>query len=128
MLAHLLFFTYSSNKTNFHFVTDPSASQKSMELQLKSPVSSGRRVPYRIETKNLSYKIRGQFGELSWAWCCGTPKRAPKFILKDVNCEARPGEITAIAGPSGAGKTTLQEILAGMISPRKMSGQVLVND
>ncbi|KAG7953523.1 hypothetical protein I3843_12G113300 [Carya illinoinensis] len=94
-----------------------------MELQLKSPVSSGRRVPYRIETKNLSYKIRGQFGELSWAWCCGTPKRAPKFILKDVNCEARPGEITAIAGPSGAGKTTLQEILAGMISPRKMSAK-----
>lgn len=44
-----------------------------------------------------------------------------------MNCEARPGEITAIAGPSGAGKTTLLEILAGRIPPCKVSGQVLIN-
>ena len=94
---------------------------------MELPVSSGKRIPYRIETKNVSYKLCGLFDELNWV-CFETPKRAPKFILSDVNCEARPGEITAIAGPSGAGKTTLLEILAGKISPRNVSGQVLVND
>uniref|UniRef100_A0A2N9EXU5 ABC transporter domain-containing protein n=1 Tax=Fagus sylvatica TaxID=28930 RepID=A0A2N9EXU5_FAGSY len=90
---------------------------------MELPVSSGKRIPYRIETKNVSYKLCGLFDELNWV-CFETPKRAPKFILSDVNCEARPGEITAIAGPSGAGKTTLLEILAGKISPRNVSGQV----
>lgn len=82
---------------------------------------------YRLETKNLSYKLCSKFDELR-SLCFGSnPRRGSKFILKDVNCEAKPGEITAIAGPSGAGKTTLLEILAGRIPACKVSGQVLVN-
>ncbi|KAF3442429.1 hypothetical protein FNV43_RR16345 [Rhamnella rubrinervis] len=100
-----------------------------MELPMELPVSCGRRTPYTIETKSLYYKLDTQFHEMNWVVCCGGfQRRAPNFILKDVTCEARPMEITAIAGPSGAGKTTLLEVLAGKISPRKVSGQVLVND
>ncbi|XP_059661437.1 ABC transporter G family member 10 [Cornus florida] len=101
-----------------------------MELPVKAPRSSGRKVSYRIETKNLCSTFQSQFDELNWLWlyCGKTPKQASRFILRDVNCEAKPGEITAIAGPSGAGKTTLLDILAGTISPGKVSGQVLVND
>ncbi|XP_050369584.1 ABC transporter G family member 10 [Argentina anserina] len=98
-----------------------------MELPVKSPVGGGQRTPYRIETRNLSYKLCAQFDEMKWG-LCGGAKRVPSFILKNVNCEARPAEITAIAGPSGAGKTTLLEILAGKISPKKVCGQVLVNN
>ncbi|XP_021287578.1 ABC transporter G family member 10 [Herrania umbratica] len=101
-----------------------------MELPVKSPVAGGRKAPYRLETKNLSYKLSSKFEEFGWVFCgLINPERGPKFILKGVNCEARPGEITAIAGPSGAGKTTLLEILAGRIPPCKVSsGEVLVND
>ncbi|KAF1880940.1 hypothetical protein Lal_00022970 [Lupinus albus] len=91
------------------------------------PNACTRKNPYRLETKNLSYKLCSQFDEYK-SLCFGlNPRRGSKYILKDVNCEARPGELTAIAGPSGAGKTTLLEILAGRISPCKVSGQVFVN-
>lgn len=95
---------------------------------MERPISGNQRTYYRIEARNLCYKISENFDGLNWLCCSGSSKRGPKFILKNVNCEAKAGEITAIAGPSGAGKTTLLEILGGNIPLGKISGQVLVND
>ncbi|KAF2287334.1 hypothetical protein GH714_039660 [Hevea brasiliensis] len=87
-----------------------------MKMPVKASVSGGWKSSYRLETRNLSCKLSSKFDELNWVCFGRTQHRVPnKFILKDVNCEARPGEITAIAGPSGAGKTTLLEILAGKV-------------
>lgn len=91
------------------------------------PISCTSKTPYRIETKNLSCRLCSQLDELRSLCFGSTPRRGTKLILKDVNCEARPGELTAIAGPSGAGKTTLLEILAGRVTRCEVSGQVLVN-
>ncbi|XP_057464658.1 ABC transporter G family member 10-like [Actinidia eriantha] len=94
---------------------------------MELPVSGGKRPSYKLETKNLSYTFCGPYDELNWIPIFKSQNRPAKFILHDVNCEARPGEITAIAGPSGAGKTTLLEIMSGKISPGKVSGRVLIN-
>jgi len=41
------------------------------------------------------------------------------YILKDINLNINPGEIIAIIGPSGAGKTTLIRLIAGLYNANK---------
>ncbi|KDP31788.1 hypothetical protein JCGZ_12249 [Jatropha curcas] len=97
-----------------------------MELPRRAPNSAGPKTQYRIKAKKLSYKLSHQVDECHWLpW---KKKADNAYILRNVSCEARPGEVMAIAGPSGAGKTTLLEILAGMIPPSRVSGHVLVNE
>ena len=38
-------------------------------------------------------------------------------LLNDVSFTARPGSLTAIIGPSGAGKTTLAKLVGGALTP-----------
>lgn len=106
----------------------PSFSFSLMELPVKAPDSSSYKPPYRIRTKELSYRLSPRFDQLSCFGSWDEPGHVPRYILKNVTCEARPWQITAIAGPSGAGKTTLLEILAGVVQRNRISGHVLVND
>ena len=104
-----------------------------MELPVKAPDGSGScrsQLQYSIRSKDLSYRLSRRYDDLSCFGCWDERTgHVARYILKNVNCEARPGEITAIAGPSGAGKTILLEVLAGVVRPsRQVSGHILVND
>lgn len=46
-------------------------------------------------------------------------------ILEDVSFEARPGEVLALVGPSGAGKTTLVNLIPRFFDPT--SGQICID-
>ena len=59
-----------------------------------------------IEVKNLSFN------------------RGERVIYDNVNLKIRRGQITAIMGPSGTGKTTLLRLIGGQLSPDQ--GQVLL--
>ncbi|CAN4103253.1 unnamed protein product [Withania somnifera] len=84
---------------------------------------------YKIEARNLAYKLPPKYNEFKWVdKKLATNNKTSTYILRNVNCEAKPGEITAVAGPSRAGKTTLLDILAGNVDPSRVSGHVLVND
>ena len=54
------------------------------------------------------------FKDVSWqvsvGGCCGSGAKT-KTIIQDLNGDARSGEVLAILGPSGAGKTTLINVL-----------------
>ena len=49
-----------------------------------------------------------------------------KVVLKNVNIEAKSGEVVGLLGPNGSGKTTLFNIILGLVIPNK--GKVLFND
>jgi len=46
-------------------------------------------------------------------------------VLKDINLEARPGQTIALVGPTGAGKTSIVNLLARFYEPQK--GSILVD-
>jgi ATP-binding cassette subfamily C protein len=48
-----------------------------------------------------------------------------KWVLKSVNISFKPGELTAIVGETGAGKTSLMNLINGMYVPQK--GRILID-
>ena len=60
-----------------------------------------------IEVKNLSFN------------------RGERIIYDNVNLQIRRGQITAIMGPSGTGKTTLLRLIGGQLTPD--AGQVMLD-
>ncbi|XP_021295420.1 ABC transporter G family member 24-like [Herrania umbratica] len=56
-----------------------------------------------------------------------TLKGKGKHLLRCVTGKIKPGRITAVMGPSGAGKTTFISALAGKAIGCKMTGLILIN-
>ncbi len=48
-----------------------------------------------------------------------------RWILKDINLKFQPGELVAIVGETGAGKTTIMNLINGMYIPQK--GRILID-
>jgi ATP-binding cassette subfamily C protein LapB len=69
-----------------------------------------RRFKGKISTQHLAFRYA----------------QRPEAVLRNIQLEIRPGEMVAITGPSGVGKTTLLRIMAGLYPPAM--GSVLVDD
>ncbi|KAF4121761.1 ABC-type branched-chain amino acid transport system, ATPase component [Geosmithia morbida] len=65
--------------------------------------------PVSLQFKNVSYSLNG------------------KSILQDIQGICKPGEVTAIMGASGAGKTTFLDILARKNKRGQIGGEFYVN-
>ncbi|KDQ18610.1 hypothetical protein BOTBODRAFT_28990 [Botryobasidium botryosum FD-172 SS1] len=80
-----------------------------------------------LEWRDVRYVIGGG----KRAWPLGLRKRKggmdtddPKVLLKGIDGRADAGNLVAILGPSGAGKTTFVELLAGKEKVGRMTGSV----
>jgi len=78
--------------------------------------SRGVMLPIDIVCDNLSLTIPAKDGN------------PEKSLLSGVNAHIKPGHLTAIMGPSGAGKTILLSAILGKLSPSwSTTGSILIN-
>ncbi|HJN09893.1 MAG: ATP-binding cassette domain-containing protein [Pirellulaceae bacterium] len=58
---------------------------------------------------------------------CGvTQHYGVRPVLRHIELQIKAGELTAIVGPNGMGKSTLLGVIAGVLSPNKGSSRSLV--
>jgi ATP-binding cassette, subfamily C, bacterial LapB len=77
-------------------------------------------------TRAPRYFFREFRGKVSLQRLAFRYAQRPEAILRGVQLEMKPGEMIAITGPSGVGKTTLLRLVAGLYPPSL--GSVLVDD
>ncbi|XP_048231490.1 ABC transporter G family member 28 isoform X2 [Ricinus communis] len=96
--------------------------EKAMEAQQNNLTFSG---VVKIAT-NIEIKRRLLI-EISFKDLTLTLKAKNKHLLRCVTGKIKPGRITAVMGPSGAGKTTFLSALAGKPIGCRVSGLILIN-
>jgi ATP-binding cassette subfamily B protein len=96
------------------------ATERLMELlHSRSPVTSPAH-PARLPDRQTGSSIR--FEALTFHY----PSRPAVAALQDFSLSVAPGETVALVGPSGAGKTTVFQLLLRFYDPQ--SGRLLLND
>ena len=105
-------------------------------LQIKGSIGSATPTLELIELLGSEEPIDNNIDKLRFDYPGFTPEvdisgvslaypGSSRLALDDVNLEINTGEIVALVGPSGAGKTTLVDCLLGILDPDK--GKVLIS-
>lgn len=72
-----------------------------------------------VQTKHEGFSPNIQISNVSITY----PEKSDRALL-DVSLQVQPGTVVAIVGPSGAGKTSLVDVLLGVIEPDSGSAQI----
>ncbi|RLN26531.1 hypothetical protein BBI17_009602, partial [Phytophthora kernoviae] len=102
---------------DYNLVKTPRNSLTGGEAVLSvAPVSDKHFIPVTVAFKDLWYSVPDPVN----------PKDTID-LLKGISGYALPGTITALMGSSGAGKTTLMDVIAGRKTGGKIQGEILLN-
>ncbi len=103
--------------TNFNELQQGQASLKRLkEIELENEEKSN----YRGDLINTKPRGSIQFRNIDFAY------KSNKKVIKDLSLEINAGEVVAIVGPSGGGKSTLFSLLLGFIKPQ--NGGIFIDD
>jgi iron complex transport system ATP-binding protein len=84
-----------------------------MSSPVRTPSSGAAPSDVRLSVEQASYAYAAD------------PSQAPSFTLEALSFQAKPGEIVAILGPNASGKSTLLQLISGVLEP--LSGRVSLN-
>lgn len=121
--AFRLFPSVSRLTTNLNAIMYNRPRLDSMYAMLKDLESKDS---YKIETvdsqslKPLEFVSRLEIRNVTWKYPAGQ-----KPVLKNLNMSLEKGQSVALIGPSGAGKTTLADVILGLLRPQE--GQILLD-
>lgn len=90
-----------------------------------SPIKDLQNREGNLNIQNLNYKVTEFVGPW-WTGAC-LRRRKSKHVLRDISLQVKSGEITAILGNSGSGKTSLLDVIACR-STGTVSGKVCYNN
>lgn len=107
-------------------IADPLRSLSRLSSTLQQALASAERIFETIDINNhieekedaeIIEKVNGEveFKSVSFAY------NEDEEVLKDINLKVSPGEVIALVGPSGAGKTTLVDLIFRFYDPIKGS-------
>ncbi|KAL4116766.1 hypothetical protein PRIC2_012218 [Phytophthora ramorum] len=106
------------DESSYVLTETPKAANSKGDLIVELPVESREKnfVPVTVAFQDLHY----------WVPDPHNPKDQLE-LLKGINGFAVPGSITALMGSTGAGKTTLMDVIAGRKTGGKISGRIMLN-
>jgi subfamily B ATP-binding cassette protein MsbA len=119
MVAMVLLGTNVGKTTKLNLVIQQAAAPCSRIWEILDTESSLTDAPDAIELTEVKGRIA--FRNVSFAY---DAESGP--VLRNVSLEIQPGEVVAIAGPSGAGKTTLANLVPRLYEVT--SGSVVIDD
>jgi ABC-type Mn2+/Zn2+ transport system ATPase subunit len=95
----------------------------SMSLPVQRQDTELSFTPINLAFKDLCYFVPIEVEDPA----TGKKNVVERQLLRSINGFARAGELTALMGSSGAGKTTLMDVIAGRKTSGRITGDILVN-
>lgn len=118
LLAPEFYLPLRSLGVHYHSRMNAVAAAEKILLMLEGPLLETGHIKNQDRPVTTPVSIR--FEHIDFAYKADVP------VLTDFNLSIHDGETIAIVGPSGAGKTTLANLLLGFVQADK--GQILIND
>eukprot|EP00762_Andalucia_godoyi_P004611 ANDGO_05193.mRNA.1 ABC transporter G family member 15 len=78
--------------------------------------------PTTLQFENLSFSV-----EVNSVDQDGRGVKARRYILRNLSGAVKPGGVLCVMGPTGSGKTTFLDALAGRIGSGLLEGKILIN-
>ncbi|XP_077235610.1 ABC transporter G family member 22-like [Tasmannia lanceolata] len=108
-----------NNKHENDATSELPTAYEDLDSEIPKKIQVEPTLPISLKFQDLKYKVVVKGRKSS---------ETEKYIVNGVTGSVHPGEVLALMGPSGGGKTTLLNLLSGRVNNNNTSGYITYND